>query len=414
MILTQSNFRFALTDCRICAMAALIGLAGVPGNASAQAWSATPDIIIQGEYNDNARLEVDEASQNEISGADLDASFRFQRRSPTGSFLFLPRVSTSYYPDDRDDDSTDAFVLLGGEHRTQRSIWSLRARYSDEQVRSAEIEDPDFNDPDIDRPITDDTGFIQVKNRRNRFVVSPSAQFRISERNWLGVLADYHVTSYDLQFSELRDNDYGYAEVNFRRELSPKTSLTVRAFGGTYESDDGNFSSDTAGIGAQVDHDISERNTFFVLAGAVQIDSDFVVSGIPGSESENAFVGGVGLTRDYEISRLVLDLRHTVDPAGGSFLTERTQLRVRFSRQLSQLVTGRMSLRVQTTNSVPSSDFVLDRDQGRLRLGLEWQLNRNWSLVTDYAYTVQEFEGQNDASSNSVGLGFRYAPPRRN
>lgn len=414
MITHKMNSRLPLFVCNSAAFVALIGSALAIEEASAQAWSATPEIVLQGEYNDNARLEVDDALQNEISGADLEASVRFLRRSPTGSFLFLPRVSTSYYPDDRDDDSTDAFVLLSGEHRTQRSIWSLRTRYSDEQVRSAEIEDPDFGNPDIDRPITDDTGFIQVKNRRSRFVLSPSAQFRVSERNWLGIVADYHVTSYDQQFAELRDNDYGYVEVNFRRELSPKTALTLRAYGGTYESDDGDFSSDTSGIGAQIDHDISERSSFFVLAGAIQVDSDFVVAGVPDSGSEDEFIAGLGLTRNFEISRLVLDLRHSVNPAGGTFLTERTQLRARLTRQLTPLVTGRVSVRVQATSAVPESTVVLDRDQGRLSLGLEWQLSRNWSFVANYAFTRQEFEGQGDASSNSVGLGFRYAPPRRN
>lgn len=120
------------------------------------------------------------------------------------------------------------------------------------------------------------------------------------------------------------------------------------------------------------------------------------------------------MTRNFEISRLVLDLRHSVNPAGGTFLTERTQLRARLTRQLTPLVTGRVSVRVQATSAVPESTVVLDRDQGRLSLGLEWQLSRNWSFVANYAFTRQEFEGQGDASSNSVGLGFRYAPPRRN
>ena len=287
------------------------------GGANAQAWSTTLEIIVQSQYNDNARLEVDDALQNEIYGADLDASVRFLRRSPTGSVVFRPRISTSYFPDDRDDDSNDVFALFRAEHRTQRSVWSFRTRYSDEQVRSAEIENTDFDDPDIDRPIADDTGIIQVKNRRNRLVVSPGIQFQISERNWFEIVGDCDVSSYDEQLNELRDSQYGNVELNFRRGLSPKSFVTFRAFGASYDSDDNDFASDSTGLGAQLNYDISERNSFFILAGLMQVDFDFADNGVLISESEDAFVGGMGLTRDFEVSRLVLDIRHTVDPAGG-------------------------------------------------------------------------------------------------
>jgi len=196
--------------------ASIVGSFSLPTIASAQDWQFSPDITLKTTYNDNSRLHIDDADQDELRGGELDVRALLSRRSPSGSVVFIPRVTTSYYSDNPEDESDDYFLLFDGQHRAQRSAWSFRTRYSSEQVRKAELQDPDFDDPDVNEPITDDSGLIQLTDRRSRFWVSPSVRFQTSPRNSIEFVGAYVALAYDLNVGGLKD----YTNGKIRNEAS--------------------------------------------------------------------------------------------------------------------------------------------------------------------------------------------------
>lgn len=386
-----------------------------PTIALAQAWTISPDLRLDFVFDDNARLRADEALQDEISGGELDARVRFARTSPTGSIMFMPRLRTDRYSSDEEFDSDDYSAIFSGQHRTQKTTWSLSARYSNEEVRVAELEDPDFDNPDIDRPITDDSGISQVRDQRVRSTISPTVRLNISPKSQIEFAADYTDTSYDENAGGLEDYRFTNLEVNLIRQLTQQNLLSVGIFGNRFDVEDDSFTSDSGGLTARFTRQFSPRFSGFVSAGLQKIDSDFFTAGSPDKSSDNTFLAAAGFTRQYEITRIIMDISHNVNPSGIGFLTERTQIRANLSRRLSPLITGTVDIRFLKENTVPDSQTRPDRDFGQIRLGLTWPLSRNWSLIAAYTHRRQKFAtGTDEATANLASLGIRYSPPRRN
>jgi opacity protein-like surface antigen len=395
---------FASAICFFCALT----------SANAQDWVIAPSVTLSAMYDDNSRLNVTDAAQDELSGGDLDARVRIARRSPTGSVVLIPRVRAEFFPDDPEDESDDYFLNFNGTHKAQKSTWAFRARYSAQQVRTAEIEDPDFDNPDVDRPITDDSGVIQIENRRNRLSLSPGAEFQISPRTRVGIVVDHTDADYDNNDAGLQDYQNSAVSVNLTRQLTQQNAVSLQLFGSSYEPETGDSTSDSLGLTLQFARQLSERYSTQVFAGFQQVTTDSINAGQPSSITDDVPLGGVSLMREFQTSRLVLDLRHSVDPSGRGLVTERTHFRASFRHQFTPLLTGSISGRYVQENTVPDSPFRPDRDFAALQLDASWRLNRNWTLLAAYVYTRQEFTIQSDsASSNRVRLGIRYAPPSR-
>lgn len=386
-----------------------------PTVAIAQAWNFNPSVTVSGSYNDNIRLANDAAAENEVAGGDIDARARINRTSPTGSVSLFPRVRSSYYPDDSQEESTDVFLDFSGQHRTQTSKWVLFARFSDVEVLSAEVNDPDFDNPDVDRPITDDSGLVQVRNTRQRFIVSPGADFNISEKTNIGVVGDYINVEYDRSAGELTSYDSVSLEADAKYKRSEKVTYGIKVFGSNYEVDDNSFSSDGLGASISYERRFSPRASGFVLAGYERTDSEFTsLTGVE-SNSSGSTLFGLGMTRTYETSRLVLDLRRSIDPTGEGDVLVRNMFRGRFTRRLSPLLTGNIFTRYQQSSSVDELSTRRDRDYFQIDFQLDWKWTRTWHVTTSYGFTQQEFSDQpGDASSNRFRIGLRYAPPQRN
>ena len=325
----------------------------------------------------------------------------------------IPQVVVERYSSDADFDTEDFSFLFDSDHRSETSTWSFIARYSAEEVRSAEIADPDFDNPDIDRPISDDSGLIQSEGRRFRFNVSPGVEFDLTPTSQFSVVGNYTDSRFEEASDNLRDYTFGVLEFGFTHQLSERNSISTTLYGNRYDTEQDQQTSNGYGVTAELTSKISEQRTLFVNAGYEQIETEFDVDGTQTERSDGVFLFGAGLTQEYEVSRLVVDLRHSVDATGISTLVERSQARARFTRRLSPLLTAGVTARVLTEEPV-SEDIERDRDFAQVRLDLSWRLNRRWSFVAEYSYTSQEFSGRaGNAAANAVRLGLRYAPPVR-
>lgn len=393
-------------------LAAVIAI--VPVETLAQDWIFNPIVTLSASYNDNIRLAEDAAQEDDVSGGELDAQAHIVRRSPTGSVTLIPRVVASSFPDDPEEEYTDVYLDFIARRRLQKSDWLFVARYSDVEVLTAELADPDFDNPDIDRPITDDTGLVQIENTRERFYLSPGAEFQFTDNTSLGVSADYVDVSYDNSSGDLTD----YSDINLEANLSyratERNTVGLLVFGTNYEVDDNNFSSDGYGAALSLKRQFSPRTSGYFLAGYQRTESEDLSSGTLEKSSDGSSLFGLGMTRDNEISRLVVDLSSSVSPTGEGNVVERNQLRGIYTWQMSPVISGTVNLRFQKTDSLGGDNTQDDREHGQISLGLSWQFKRAWFLTSSFVFTQQEFSDRpQDASSNWVKIGLRYSPPRR-
>jgi len=385
-----------------------------PLDTRAQDWRFEPVITLFASFNDNIRLAEISQDEDEISGGELDAQAHITRASPTGSVAFIPRVVASNYPDDPEDEYTDVYFDFVSRHRAQKSDWSFMARYSDVEVLTAEISDPDFDNPDIDRPITDDTGLVQSANTRERFFLSPAVEFQLTDNTSLEVTADYVDVGYENSMGDLTDYSDANIEANLSYQASERDTFGLTILGSQYDTDDDSFSSEGYGAYLSVTREITQRTSGYILAGYKNTDSEDSSSATLEKSSDGSTLFGLGVTRENEISRLVVELSSSVDPTGEGNVVERNQLRGAFTRQISPVVTATANFRYQETDSLDTINTQDDRDFVQMTLGLNWQFKRAWFLTSSYTYTQQEFSDRpQDASSNWLRIGLRYAPPRR-
>jgi hypothetical protein len=120
---------------RAAAKAALVaGAALAAAKASAANWDFNPRIEAGGTYSDNYRLAESGFPKTHVGGALLDAQFGIRSLEPRSELSILPRVHTTYFPNDSADQSTDGFLDLKGEYRTQKSVLGAIAQYANETV----------------------------------------------------------------------------------------------------------------------------------------------------------------------------------------------------------------------------------------------------------------------------------------
>lgn len=159
-----------------------------PSISVAQDWQVRPPVALNGEFNDNIRLDND-GTQNagqdgEVTGGVLRAGVRLSRRSPTGIVRFDPSIRTPRYGADADSD--DYFL------------------YTFSDIR-----------------ITDDSGLVTVENGRNRFVLGPSVEFELSPQASLRFLGHYVDAGYDSGTGS--PADYTSSHIEGRRAYTRQT-----------------------------------------------------------------------------------------------------------------------------------------------------------------------------------------------
>jgi hypothetical protein len=392
-------------------------LIGLPVTAYSQQWNFEPVVRLTAEYNDNRELTPDDTAKIDSSALTIDANGRFVRRAQSGEVRFAPRVRSKIYSEDLFENTNDVFLDFYAAKNLERSDYGLQARFSQEDVLTAELDDPDFDNPDVNKPVNLDTGRIRIGTERESLIFSPFFKHEWTETVGFGIDADYIDVTYDE--TERAFTDYTYAslgtELSFR--ISDRSTWSIRIIGSDYEAEEGNVRSESQTIGASLEfrHQFSSTMEGQVSVGYEDVDSDVMSGGATVSDSNGVTVFSAGITKRGDISRVVVDASQRVDPGGSGFLQERTQLRFRYTRQLSPKMYGNFDARVQTTEEVSPDPFVQrDRDYQRYGAGLEWRLSRQWSVRGDYRFTAQEFDGTpGSASSNEAAISFVYEPARR-
>jgi len=389
-------------------------------SADALDWQFAPRIELGGVYNDNYLMSTGVIPEREVSGGRGALALDVTARGQLTETRFVPEIRATYFPDDKDLDSTDKYVRFSWGRKGERSQINFPVYWSDQTIVEAETPAANTPDPILGNPsnVIGANRILAGNNRQAALTVDPNALFDLTERTRLDVRADYADVDYD---NNVPGNSVDYRNaggslgVDF--DLTPTSTLNVRGTYAQYDPDGAGFGSDGYGVEVTWRVSATERDQFYVMAGGqrTQFDEDDVVATAEADE-ETTFRAGIGAERQWTVTRMFVDAMYGVDPSATGSVVARSQLNFRLSRDFSQRTTGRVGVLLLSDEPVNDDiSSVASREYASGLVGLDVRLSRQFSLAFEYTYTWEDYDDQlGNASSNAVVISLVYEPGRRN
>lgn len=377
-------------------------LAFASASASAANWEVAPRVEASYVYNDNYHLELP-GGEIEVSGLQADAAVTFRTVDPRTTVALTPRIRSTYFPDEPDEDSTDYFFDALLHDETPRRRMGIEANLSQEDVVRSEFPGTEV-EGDLGDPNDLDSGRIIERNRRDFIRVAPYFSYAISQRYTFDMDARYIDASYDRTLVGFQED---FSEMGFRAgpavRVSPRSSIALRGEVARYET-----STDADAYGAHVEWttDYSPTSRFYIRLGGQRTEPEI-------GDSDSSFIGGIGGRWQSERNRLFLDLTRTVGPVSAGTIVERHQLRFRLDHDISERVTSVLGARLSRNEAIDERSTYPTREYAAANAGIEWRMQRQWALVATYTYRWQEYADEpSDASANGFLIGVIYEPRR--
>jgi hypothetical protein len=379
---------------------------------AADTWEFDPRLELGYEYNDNYRLDFP-GDEIDVSGGKLDAALPVRLVSQIQRIELAPRVRSTLYPDEREEDSTDYFLTGLFEHRGQRNNFGLDGEFSREDVVRSEL--PDSSEGgDLGAPSGGDSGRVLLRNRRDQLRFAPYWRYEASQRQrieaggyYLDV--DYEKDASDYSPAEFRDVQQDFTDsglyAGWGYLMSQRNSLTFRARASRYETV---FNSDAYGAEVEWRSEYSQTSQVYLRLGGQQTE---LASGR--GDSETSVIAGAGGRWTWPTTNAFADLTRTVGPTSAGVIVERSQLRLRLQRAVRPKLSLLAGARATRDEAVRESSNYPTRKYLTGEVGFDWRLNREWSVIGSYDYIWQEYADEPaDRSSNAISLGIVYEPGR--
>jgi hypothetical protein len=384
-------------------------------------WETTPDLRMEIEANDNPRLgqqpgaiRNSEVDDHTSTRALLDARVRLRNTGPRGELTVQPRVRVDAYADKTDEDleRQDLYLNSRGEYSWRRSTAGLTANIARESIISSELSDSQPIGPDlpIDDPIENDTGLLVFLDEfRERFVLAPYAEFTISERSAILLEARRLDVAYTgPEFRGRTDFDDTELSLGVGRTIDDRTGATARIITSRYRADATNNETDTVGVEGSFSRELNELWSFALTTGLQR--SDFTFIDETGEFVDNAatnYTVSIEFAKRTEVSAVDIGLFRLLNPNAVGFLVERNELRVRFTRQLSERLRAGFGIRAMETGALDREPY--DRRLFRADFDVEWAFTPSWSFAARYGAVDQKFSGDRiDGTANMLSVGAAY------
>lgn len=369
--------------------------------APAANWEVEPRVMAGYRYSDNYRLDLPEG-EVEVSGAEADVGVTFRTVDPRTNFELTPRINATYFPDEKDEDSTDYYLTGGLSDVTPRRRINVPFMYSDEYVVDSEF--PEAGEGgDLGEPDQGDSGRFVQRNRRNYFRIAPTMSYDISQRYRMELNAHYLQADFENQLPGFQQD---FSEVGagagFGFLTSPRSALLVRGLVSQYDT-----TSTTDAYGGELEWNTqySPNSRAYVRIGAQQTKPE-------NGASDTNVIAGAGGQWASQRNTLFLDFTRSVGPVSAGTVVERHQLRIRIDHDVSQRFALRTGVRLSRDEEVEAGSYPT-REYAIGELGFEWRWLRQWSLIGSYNYRWQEYEDEpSDASASAFLIGIVYEPKR--
>jgi hypothetical protein len=351
-------------------------------------------------YSDNYHLDHP-GEETDVSGAEADAGVTFRTVDPRTNFEITPRINKTYFPNDKEEDSTDYYLTAGFSDVTPRRRIDVPFLYSQEDVVDSEL--PDAEGGELGEPVEGDSGRFLVRNRRDFFRIAPSLSYDLSQRYRMEFEAHYLQADFDSQlpgaqqdFSELG------AGAGFGFLTSPRSALLLRALVSQYDT---STTTDAYGGVVEWNTQYSEKSRAYVRLGAQQTKPE-------NRSSDTNLIAGAGGQWASQRNRLFLDFTRSVGPVSAGTVVERHQLRLRIDHDVSPRFALRAGARFSRDEEIENGTYPT-REYAIGEVGFEWRWLRTLSLIGTYNYRWQEYEDEPaDADATGFLIGIVYEPKR--
>lgn len=385
------------------AVAALVFAVSLPLHAE---WRVTPSIAAGIQTDDNATMSPVSDFETSLEGYALELDSNFQYRGQLTTLSIIPRLRFERYDDESAFDTNDEFLRINLDRDGQRSKIRFRGIISNESIREGEDGNVDF---DIEDPIdipTDSTGTSFSTSDRLRTKLTPQWSYRIGERSNIGLNLTYLKVDYkDDSLSELRDFDEIKYTGQYSYDLTLRDAVGLQAY---YRSNDFDAAGrDISGSGAGVTYErtVSEKTRLQFLVGVDSTESE------DGEDQSNP-VGQLSLTHRLETGRILASYRRTVNGTGNGVVSQRDQIDISGSRDLSERTSFGLGVRFYSLEAIDGNVANFDeQDYLQFRAQIAWRLKRYLTLELNYRHTrLDRLSFVTEADSNRFGLWLRYAP----
>lgn len=397
--------------------AVAIALAGASVLGHAADFQVNPRVEVGGLYNDNIRLDEVKSRYVEVAGGFVDAAVEFRNLSPLTDIRLTPRVRSSYYPGDDDENSNDLFLNFGLDHRFEKAKFSVRAEASQQDTVNSEVPLADI-DPDASLGGNQgvDAGYLDVQNERTLVRINPELELNVTERSRLAFLADLTDVGYDkaVPGRQIGYSDYGLT-ARYRYSTSSRSTWSVLFGASRYEPDGDLPQSDALRAAVEWTQRASENQEFYLRAGATETEVTTRNSPALATTTQDTGVAAAAGVRWYWVrSRLFVDLTHDVAPTSVGLTAERTEGRFWYSYDLSPTLTAYAVARGVKEEDQGTSLLAREREYFTLGGRVEWRFRRDLTLGGRVDFVSSTDRGDADsAEANSVSIWLRWQPPRR-
>ena len=378
--------------------------AGALTTVEAAEWRIEPVLRAAADFEDNPFLSIltDFESQ---SGYIVEGSAEISYFSDKSSFYVEPTLRTRAYGSSSPLDSDDQFLSFGFNKSSQSTDFRIRGNYSRESVRTAERADTDFDITDPDDIPDDDTGVIDIQDRRERLLLTPSLLYRLNDISALSARLNYQDVRYDEAFAGvLTDYTDSRLNISYRRSWSERNIAILGATYRKYQTDQGDNEVDGIGFNVGFDRAISQTTQFRATAGLEDTETS-------ATDSEVSWVTNISLVRQLQTTTLLAQYERSISASGSGALGARDSINLNFTRRLNDLISAGIGARVYSTNSVDKALTFDERDYVQLRAQFTWYISPVYSIDANYRYTfLNRAALLESANSNQITLWFNYRP----
>ena len=424
-----------------------VALAGVTLAASllagtrayADNWDFEPRIELGGEYNDNYRLAESGTPKIPAYGALADVAMGFVLIDQRSELDIVPRVHSSFFPDDHEDQSTDGYLNIGGNYHFLRGILSGTASYANETVISSELLPADFPGVGLGQVIGEGTGRVSIHNRRQLEQVAPKFTFDFTPRYHLVADANIEAASYTNNLSASSGltaaqqaqyvqvgfkNFYGSAGVQY--DITQRQDIIWRLLGSEFMPDHATVlgtgptatpinsdSTNTERYGGEAQWDTKPNDVMqtYVRLGVNEVHADTAVDGVI---NKTLLVGGAGVVWTYQLSQYIIDTVRDLSPSAAGAVIQQDEFRGRMLRAIQPRLYAVLAARyVRVRGASQTILGVQGSDYAAASAGLQFQITPNYRLATEYDYTWQKFQGEPYAASNGISVSIIWQPQSR-
>lgn len=394
-------------------LVALVGL-GI-GCADATDYHWDPTLTLSGNYDDNYGLNSGNAlnAQNvSVTGGIVDASLHVSIINPDAHFEITPAVHSVYYPGQSEFDANNVFVNSQFEQLWPRGTFTLNEMFWSQDVLRSYLPTTAISVPLGQNSPGADLASVTERVRQDLLLLAPIGTLELSPRQHLEVRAEFLGVDYSQAIYGQIQNFKNYSgSLGLGFDVTPQSTVTVRGIASDLRPVSGSGANTYGAEGEWKTH-LSEIVQAYAKLG---VEHTSFNEAQYGQSSATSVSGGMGISRKFIAYDLFADYARSVSPDSYGTVVVRNDLRTRLEHKFSGRTSGFVGLRYvnQVALGNNSAGFVGQR-YGQAALGVEWRIYRQFSIISEYAYTtLKEYTGGAQAGgSNAVTISFKYEPHR--